>query len=123
LRDGQVAAGAVAFSITVPPVVAVARRDDRFMARCTCGELCCRQSVEGDGGSPLLILSVLLIFLANKGGPEVVDQVVAFEFKVGVGGSTVVEEIEMPPGEGVAFVVCKRAAHDPDTGVVRNGVE
>jgi hypothetical protein len=95
----------------------VVSTEDLFMARCTCGELCCRQSVEGDGGSPVLLLLALLRFLANKGGPEEVDQ-----DKVGVGGSTVVEEMETPPGEGVAFVVCNRAAHDPGPGVVRSGV-
>jgi hypothetical protein len=120
LRDGQVTTGVAEFSIGVPLVVV--RREDRFMARCTCGELCCRQSVEGDGGSPLLLLLALLIFLASDGGPGVVDQDAAFEYNVGVGGSTVVEEIETPLGEGVAFVACSRAAHDPGTGVVRNGV-
>jgi hypothetical protein len=121
LRDGQLTAGVATFAIGVSLVVVV-RSEDRFIARCTCGELCCRQSVDGDGGSPLLLVLALLTFLASEGGPGVVDQDEAFEYNVGVGGSTVVEEIETPLGEGVAFVACSRAAHDPGTGVVRKGV-
>lgn len=73
------------------------------------------------------MLLALLTFLAIDGGlgVPVLDHDAAVGFNVaaiGVGGSAAVEEMDTPPGDGVAFVDCRRAAHDPGGGVVRGGV-
>lgn len=66
------------------------------------------------------------MFLLSAGGLGV-DQDEEFGLSFGVGGSVTMEEgvlvdTETPAGDGVAFVFCKRAAHDPGVGAVRFGV-